>query len=273
VPDLAGLRLSLTTFTVLPIRAGRIDRRVAGAAMAWSPLVGAGLGGIAAAVDVAATRLYPGPKILGQTHQAFETLLLAAALAILTLGVLTRGLHLDGLADTIDGLSSRKPAAQALDIMREGPVGALGVAALIGVLGIDVAALSSCALVHRGTQALLVGVVTGRVAMVWGCTTGVPAARTDGMGALVAGSVSRFVATAWTVVICAGGVAYGRFGPGSESIGAAVRGFAAVVVPLAIASVVLRHAMRRLGGVTGDVMGAIGELAAMTSFLVTAIGH
>lgn len=241
--------------------------------MAWSPLIGAALGGVAASVLSGAMRLYPGPKVPGQTHYSFETPLLASALAILTLGLLTRGLHLDGLADTVDGLASRKPAAQALDIMREGPVGALGVAALIGVLGIEVAALSSCALVHRGVEALLVGVVTGRVAMVWACITGIPAARTDGMGALVAGSVSRFVAIAWTAVVCAGAVAYGRFGPGSQSIGDAVRGLAAVVVPLAIAVVVLRHAVRRVGGVTGDVMGAIGELATMTSFLITAIGH
>lgn len=228
--------------------------------MLWSPLVGAALAGIATAVLVVSQRIYHGP-------------LLGSALAILTLGVLTRGLHLDGLADTVDGLSSRQPAERALAIMREGPIGALGAAAVIGALGVDVIALATSAQTHRGTQALVFAVVTGRLTMVWSCTRGVRAARADGMGALVAGSVGRIGATAWTFAMCIGAGLYGRFDGNVGSVHGAVRGVAAVVAALVVAWIVRRHATRRLGGITGDVLGAVGEIATTVSLLVTAIGH
>jgi adenosylcobinamide-GDP ribazoletransferase len=242
--------------------------------MQWGPLVGAGLGGVAGLVLVVARRLYEGPTfhIENVKVQAFEAPLLASALAILTLALLTRGLHLDGLADTVDGLASRKPADQALAIMSEGPVGALGVAALIGVLLVDVLALASSVLAHHGTQSLLFGLLSGRLAMLWACTAGIPAARTGGMGALVAGTVSRPVAVLWTLVVGAGAAAYGRFDTEVGSNAGAIRGVVAVVLALTLAWIVRRHAVRRFGGVTGDVLGALCEIATMMSLLVTAAG-
>jgi adenosylcobinamide-GDP ribazoletransferase len=269
VPDLPGLRLALTTFTVLPLRTERIDRRSAAASMMWSPLVGAALAGVAAGVLLGARRLYGGPHFsLG--NQGFEVPALAAALAVLALALMTRGLHLDGLADTVDGLASHRPADSALAIMSEGPVGALGVVALLGVLLIDVLALANCVIGHHGTASLLSAVVTGRLAMVWSCTPGVPAARAEGMGALVAGSVPRFAAASWTVAVCAGSAAYGRLDNDAGSWGAAVRALVAVVVALSVAWVIRRHVVRRLGGITGDVLGALGEIATMVSLLVAA---
>ncbi|MDQ1486793.1 MAG: adenosylcobinamide-GDP ribazoletransferase [Actinomycetota bacterium] len=242
--------------------------------MLWSPLVGAGLAGVAGLVLVVARRLYEGPTFYIQNVkvQAFEAPLLASALAILALALLTRGLHLDGLADTVDGLASRKPADQALAIMSEGPVGALGVAALIGVLLVDVLALASSVLAHHGTQSLVFGLLSGRLAMLWACTAGIPAARTGGMGALVAGTVSRPVAVLWTLVVGAGAAAYGRFDTEVGSNAGAIRGVVAVVLALAVAWIVRRHAVRRFGGVTGDVLGALCEIATMVSLLVTAAG-
>jgi len=261
-------------FTVAPVKARRINRRIAGASMAWSPVIGAALAMIASGVIIVARVVYPGPTLyIRHANPVFEGPLIASALAILTLALLTRGLHLDGLADTVDGLASGKPADEALEIMREGTVGALGVAALIGVLGIDVLALASNALVHRGTQALLLGVVAGRVAMLWACTPGIPAARTDGMGALVAGSVSRIVAIFWTLVLCAGAVLYGPLDANIEGVNNAIQRLAAVLAGLAVARIVGRHAIRRFGGITGDVIGACGEIATMTCFLITAMGH
>ncbi|MDQ1496583.1 MAG: adenosylcobinamide-GDP ribazoletransferase [Actinomycetota bacterium] len=266
MPDLAGLRLALTTFTVLPVKSGRIDRRAAAASMAWSPLVGAALAAVAAGVLVGARQIY--------LHTTFFVTdyapLLSSALAVMCLALLTRGLHLDGLADTVDGLASHKPAEQALAIMSDGPIGALGAAALFGCLLIDVLALGSSTLAHHGTQSLLLAVVTGRLAMLWSCTPGVPAARHHGLGALVAGSVPRTIAAAWTAAVCAGAAVYGRFDTEVGSNRGAVRGVVAVLVALGVAWVVRRHAVRRLGGITGDVLGALCEIATMTSLLVTA---
>jgi adenosylcobinamide-GDP ribazoletransferase len=200
----------------------------------------------------------------------FATALLAAAVAIAVLALTTRGLHLDGLADTVDGLASHKPADEALAIMSSGPIGALGAAALIGVLALDVLALALGVFVHHGTQSLVVGVLCGRLAMVWSCTNGIPAARDSGMGALVAGTVSRRAAWAWTLVVCAGAVVYGRFDTEAGSVGGAIRAFAAVAISLIAAWLVRRHIVRRLGGITGDVLGALCELATLVSLLVTA---
>ena len=242
--------------------------------MLWSPLVGAALGGVAALVMLAARQLYAGPTFVVKDvkMQVIEAPLLASALAIATIALLTRGLHLDGLTDTVDGLASHKPAEQALAIMSEGPVGALGVAALVGVLLIDVLALASGVLAHHGTQSLLVGVLSGRLAMLWACTAWVPAARPGGMGALVAGTVSRTAVVLWTLVVAAGAAAYGRFDSEVGSNAGAIRCVLAVVLALTVAWIVRRHAVRRLGGITGDVLGALCEIATMVSLLVTAVG-
>jgi adenosylcobinamide-GDP ribazoletransferase len=271
---LEGLRLALTTFTVLPARPARIDRKVAGAAMLWSPLVGAALAGAAAAVMLGARRLYAGPTdyLRDVRVEVFEAPIVAATLALVTLALLTRGLHLDGLADTVDGLASHRPADEALAIMSQGPVGALGAAALIGCLLIDVSTLATSVLVHHGTQSLLFAVLAGRLAIVWSCTPGVPAAKTDGMGALVAGTVSRRSAALWTVVILAGAATYGRYDTEVGSVRDAVRGVIAVLLALAVTWVVRRHVIRRLGGITGDVLGALCEIATTVSLLTTAAG-
>src|SRR5437763_12192843 len=112
----AGVRLALTTFTVAPVRPGRIDRRTAGIAMSLPPLVGAALGAVLAGAGL-------GLRWLG-------TPALVAGAVTVALGVLlTRGLHVDGLADTVDGLGSYRDAEGALEIMKKPDVGPFGVAA------------------------------------------------------------------------------------------------------------------------------------------------
>jgi adenosylcobinamide-GDP ribazoletransferase len=212
--------------------------------MLWCPFVGISLA-IVAGIVLEIKRIVPTP--------------LACVLAVIALALLTRGLHLDGLADTVDGLASRKPAPQALDIMRDGPIGALGAAALALCLLVDVLALDASAAAGRGFEALLVAIVTGRGAMVWACVPGVPPARPDGMGALVARTVPRAAAASWTVALGLGAFLFGS-----------VRGVTAVFVALAVAFGVRVHAGRRLGGITGDVLGALCEIATAASLIVFA---
>jgi len=270
-----GLRLALTTFTVAPMRTAQVDRRTAGWAMLWSPIVGAALAAMAAAVLFAGRHLFLGPRVWVHPLKVELIIapLLASVLAIIVLAVLTRGLHLDGLADTIDGLASHRPPEQALAVMRDGPVGALGAAGLVLVLLTEVLALAVSTLGHHGTQALLMGVLAGRLAMLWACTPGVPAARPDGMGALVAGTVSRAAAFAWTLVIVIAAGCYGRFDTDIGSNHGAARAVIAVLLSLGVASGLRRHAVRRLGGITGDVLGALCEIAFVVSLLVSASGN
>jgi len=262
----SGLRLSVTLLTVIPWPSARpapaLTRATVAAAMAWAPVVGLLLGVTAAAVLVVADRpLGSGP-------------LTAAALAVASLALLSRGLHLDGLADLADGLASGKPAAAALDIMRRPDIGPAGTVTLVLTLLIAVAALSQAESAGhgRGPAALITAVVTGRLALTWACRRGVAAARPDGLGALVAESVRPVVAAATTAVTLAAAAA-------AVVISAAVIGEPlgstlplAVIAGLGAALAVERHAVRRLGGITGDVLGALTEVATAVALVVAAMG-
>jgi adenosylcobinamide-GDP ribazoletransferase len=193
--------------------------------------------------------------------------LLGAALAIALLAAATGGLHLDGLADTADGLGSRRPAPAALEIMRRPDVGPMGVAALVLVLLIQVAALGAIARIPAAAAALVLAAVTGRVAVV--VATGYPAARPGGFGALVAGRTAGR-GRALTVVVLFGVVAAAglAFGGGWAL---AVRGLGAALAGLLAGALLQYAAWRRLGGLTGDVFGAILEVSTATVLVVCAL--
>lgn len=255
-----ALRLALSLFTVAPVPEGPVERRTAGRAMELAPLVGAGLALVAAGVMLVARLLYQG-------HFGLP---LIAALTIGTLALLTRGLHLDGLVDTADALASYAGRDRALQILREPGVGALGVATLVLTLLLQTGALMACVNAHRGTESLLLAVITGRLAAVLACTPGIPAARADGLGALVAGSVRPAIALALTGGVALEAAIYGRLDGDARSWSGALRGVLALVAGLAVAHLLLRHAVRRFGGITGDVLGALVEVATTVVLLVMA---
>jgi adenosylcobinamide-GDP ribazoletransferase len=110
----------------------------------------------------------------------------------------------------------------------------------------------------RGAAALIAAVVTGRLALTWACRRGVAAARPDGLGALVAGSVRPAIPAATTLAVLAAAVAavvVSAVTVIGEPLGWTLP--LAVVAGLAAAFVLERHAVRRLGGITGDVLGAL----------------
>ncbi|WP_326556642.1 adenosylcobinamide-GDP ribazoletransferase [Micromonospora sp. NBC_01796] len=244
----AGARLALTTFTTLPLRTGRVDRETAAVAMTLAPATGALLGTVLAAI------------LLGATAAGAPELV-AGAVTVAAGALFTRGLHLDGLADTVDALGSYRSGPAALEIMKKPDVGPFGVAALVLVLLIQVGVLA--ALPDRSWPALLATVVTasaaGRLAVTWACRRGVPAARPEGLGALVAGTVGRVPLAVATVAVA--GVAVAAV-PGRPWQGPVVVGLALVG-----GLVVLRHTVRRFGGITGDVLGAQVELVTTLVYL------
>ncbi|MEU4222627.1 adenosylcobinamide-GDP ribazoletransferase, partial [Actinoplanes sp. NPDC026623] len=148
-----GLRLALTTLTVLPVRAGRVDRRAAAVAMSVAPLVGALLGAVLAGLFV----------LLGQGP-------VAAAVTVAAGALLTRGLHLDGLADTVDALGSYRDRERALEIMKKPDIGPFGVAAIALALLIQAAALTEV-----GPWAIVVAWAAGRLGVTIACRRGVGA--------------------------------------------------------------------------------------------------
>ncbi|MGN6575893.1 MAG: adenosylcobinamide-GDP ribazoletransferase, partial [Nocardioides sp.] len=114
-----AVRLALGTLTVLPVRAPVVDRVSAGRAMVLAPVVGLLLA-------------VPAGLLVWLGTEAGLSPVLTAALVVGLLALLTRGMHLDGLADTADGLAAgRRDRGRALEVMRQGPVGPLGACALV----------------------------------------------------------------------------------------------------------------------------------------------
>lgn len=269
-----GLRLAVGTLTIVRVPPPHVvDARTARTAMLLAPALGLALGALGAVVLVV-TRFVAGPpESLARTAagapQVLAADLLGSVLAIATLALLTRGLHLDGLADTADGLGSGRRGAPALDVMRRSDIGPMGVLSLVLVLAVQVAALTVAVTAHHGTTAIVVAVATGRLALVWATTRGVPAARPDGLGAAVAGTVPRWAAAAWTLVLA--GVALALAGLDDDrTLALLVLAPVAVIAGAAVAALLVRRAVRRFGGITGDVLGASVEAATLTALLVLA---
>jgi adenosylcobinamide-GDP ribazoletransferase len=248
-----GLRLAIGTLSILRVRVDAADRGTAGRAMACAPLVGAGIGVTAAVVGWVA-RVY--------TDSAF----LAAVAAVATYAVLTRALHLDGLADVADGLGSAKPRAEALEIMKKSDIGPFGVATLVLVLALQIAGATGAYTHHRGGLAVIVAAVTGRLAITLACTPRVPSARPEGLGAWVAGSVSQRTASLVAVASLAGCCALGYL----HGLGGALLAAAACILGTVCALLLLRRCMARFGGITGDVLGALVETGTAGALLVLA---
>jgi adenosylcobinamide-GDP ribazoletransferase len=240
------MRTALALFTVVPVRgAPELTRGRAVAALRWFPLIGAALGAVAG-LPLAAVRAWT-PHATG----------LGAVLAVALLAGLSRGLHLDGLADTADGLASRAPAGRALQIMRRSDIGPFGVLAIVLAVLVDVAALVAVGgSSWYPVAALAVAAATGRLAALHAAHRRVPSARDSGFGAYVAGSVSTPVAVVETVAVLGGGAGLAAL------VHASVPGWlAAQAGALLVAAGVRWHATRRLGGVTGDVFGALVEIS------------
>lgn len=166
-----GLRFAFGTLTVLPVRVTRWDRETARGGMLSAPVAGLVVGGCAAGLGLLLLYLGASP-------------LLAAVASAAVPAALTRGLHLDGLADTADGLGSGRPAEDALRIMKQSDIGPFGVLTLILVLLAQVAALTQLydASWARGALAAVVSAVAARLALTLAARDGVPPRGRRGSG-------------------------------------------------------------------------------------------
>lgn len=259
-----GLRLSVGTLTAVPVPPPTsLQPPAPGIAMLLAPAVGL-IPGIAAWL------------IASICGFAGLSPLVAAVATVGTLALTTRSLHLDGLADTADGLTASYRRERALEVMRRGDTGPAGMATVVIVLLLQVAALSQVfSRPGWGTRdglvtawiaaAVLIAVIAGRVAVPLACTRGIRAARPEGLGATVAGSVivlALAACVAASALVCS--LLAGWMGRPWEA------GLGAVLMVLISSGVLLWRAVQRLGGITGDVIGAGVEIGTAAALLVLA---
>jgi adenosylcobinamide-GDP ribazoletransferase len=234
------LELAFSFLTILPARlktapeAGDLGR-----AGIWYPLVGLVIGGIVVLAHLAGSLVFPP--------------ILSAALALVVWEILTGGLHLDGLADCCDGLFNASSPERRLEIMRDPRLGTFGGAGLFLHLLLKFLAILSLP-PGTGLWAIPLAAAASRWLILLAGSQ--PMARPGGLGADFSLGLERksfFLAAILPLVLM---VAAGWLGLLSVT--------AAVLVTLTV----FQLSRRRLGGLTGDVIGLIVELAELTMLLV-----
>jgi len=242
---MGGLRTALSFLTIAPVGVSSAEPRGAfGRAASWFPLVGLLVGLALAGVDWCGRAVWD-PAV-------------AAALVVGAGLLLTGGLHLDGLMDTADALFSRAGRDRMLEIMRDPRSGALGVAAGASLLLLKFAAYGHLAGSHHW-RVIAAAPAMGRLAIVVALGA-FPYAREAGTGRAFADEVK------------------GRHAAAALVLGAAIAvlllgwmGLTVFALALATAVAMGLYVQRRLGGLTGDIYGAINEFAEVGALLLGAV--
>lgn len=243
-----AVHVALSWMTVLPMPqpTAPMDRRTGGATIAAVPVSGILLGGIAAATA------------FGLAQTALPSTLIGFLIVAL-LGLLTRGMHLDGLADTADGLGCYGSPERISEVMRSGTVGPFAVATL--VLSLALQGVGFAALVDQSRWYEIGFVIAlARLAAVIGCRRNLDAVHRDGFGPLVAGT-QKWSILGWTAAFLAAAIA------GAALSIAAWSGVAVTIVVAGCGWLFTRHCARRMGGITGDALGASFELSVVLALV------
>lgn len=207
----------------------------------WFPLIGLLIGGVIAGFDLGVTTLLP--------------VLPASVLTVIAMVAVSGALHLDGLADTADGFLSSRPRERILEIMRDSRVGPMGVLAIAGMLLLKVAAVASLAPPLRfGTLLLLP--LAGRSAPVLIMST-LGYVRAQGIGTAFQrkrGLLAPLLALAMPAA--------------TGFLAAGTAGLAAAAAAAGVTAIFALWCRAKIGGYTGDTLGASCELAELAPALV-----
>ena len=240
------LTLAVTFLTGIPLKVeGDVSPADLWRSMGWYPLVGLALGAAAWGAYAGLLELLPS--------------LVAAVLVVMVLEAVTRGLHMDGLMDTADGVLSGAPRERALKIMKDSNVGAMGVVAALLILMLKVAALGALARADAAAP-LLAGWCAARAlpaldVYAW------PYARAAGTGEAFTRERTPGPVVMAAALLTAGVVATTLVTVTVDGAGAWYAGLVVAVVAMVVALLVQAAVAKRLGGLTGDVYGLGIELA------------
>jgi adenosylcobinamide-GDP ribazoletransferase len=244
IARVTGLIVATRYLTILPLP-GRVreNPEALGRAAAWFPVIGLGVGAALVVTARVSELLFP--------------ILLAGLLTVTAWKLATGGLHLDGLADCLDGLAGRD-VEHRLAIMRDSRIGAFGAIGLILLLLMEIAAIAELPGDTRDRALLAVPVIARATPPL--LSRLFPPARSEGLGAAFGAAVGWWAAP--VALAIALGVAL-----------AALRMAGLVVFAVSVVSALAcaRFFAARLAGVTGDVFGAAIEIAELAGLLTVSV--
>jgi len=238
--------LALQFLTTLPFgRSLSTEENRFAASIGWFPAVGLLIGGVQWSLAI----------LLQKAHVPLEWMSLLILIANLWI---TGGLHLDGVADTIEGFAAGRDPVSRLRIMKDTRVGVFAIAAIFITLYAKIHAISFVISSHH-SSGLLTAPMISRTMLVWLCAI-LPYAREEGTGKAFAGSRWTFhllpaLATCLLTVLLVQGV----------------HGLLSIVIAVAITCLFSLYCYRKIGGFTGDTLGFLNELVEISSLIAAGI--
>jgi len=230
-----SLLLAIQFLTIIPLKIKRFSERKASLSLICFPLVGLLLGALLCASGELLS-------VFGFRQLSIDVIL------IVLLIVLTGGMHLDGLSDTFDALLSNKDKPEMLSIMRDSRAGVMGMLSVVSIILLKIVLLFSLPMVYQKGGLLLMCILS-RWAMVLSMFY-FPYARLEGKARIFINGIN------WQIFLAASAVALASV--------LVVWGFKALIIFILVALFTLlfgKFISRKLGGITGDTLGATNELA------------
>lgn len=232
---MTGFLLALQFLTVAPVRIkGNMESGRFGGSVAYFPVIGFLLGCLLSGVDWLLSGFLPNQFLVN-------------TVLVVLLIILTGGLHIDGLADTFDAILSGKKREEMLLIMRDSRIGTMGVVAIVSVVLLKLTLLSSLGSDWKWPSLILMCVL-GRYSFAWNLKF-LSYAREDGKAKIFFDGMNNkifFTATLISLIFAAG------------LVGA--RGVIIFLMTAVFVVLAGRFIARKIGGMTGDTVGAVGEL-------------
>ncbi|MDD5408710.1 MAG: adenosylcobinamide-GDP ribazoletransferase [Candidatus Omnitrophica bacterium] len=238
---IASFFLALQFLTIIPIRLKEAKEQRMAASLVFYPVVGLLLGLFLSGVNVSVSFLN------------FSSLT-RNVITVVVLIIITGGLHLDGLSDTADAFLSGKPREKMLEIMRDSRTGVMGVLSLISVILLKIALLFSINISLQPIALMLMCSLSR-----WSAVAAMfffPYARQDGKaGVFIKGmNLKIFILSSVAVVLCA-------------SIAWQVRGLIILLIVTGFSCLAGKFSTKKIGGITGDTLGAGIELTEIITLL------